>query len=245
MAYQVGQLRDSDITSTSEYFKDVEVELKYDIELKTAFTDISFMDAGLSSSSSDFLTAGTNYYLDFSVERYEQGYFDDPQDPQIDTLDFTMCLLKINDITGQYEVEQTLDSFTILPYPPGETQLVNKIVNFEVIYTPLRDNCTKIGFILKRKRYDYRGEGEERIIKLTVNSHGIINNILPKVPGIGTLKASKIGVQSKPGFLMCINGEAIRVGKTGVYEINNGVPISFFGIAYINEHYLLDCAWNS
>ena len=35
--------------------------------------------------------------------------------------------------------------------------------------------------------------------------------------------AVKMGIQSKPGLLMCINGQEIRIGKTGIYEMRNGV----------------------
>ena len=28
---------------------------------------------------------------------------------------------------------------------------------------------------------------------------------------------------------MCINGEQIRIGKSGIYELNNGIMISFIG----------------
>lgn len=35
--------------------------------------------------------------------------------------------------------------------------------------------------------------------------------------------AVKIGVQSKPGLLMCINGQEIRIGRSGIYELRNGI----------------------
>jgi hypothetical protein len=44
-----------------------------------------------------------------------------------------------------------------------------------------------------------------------------INNILN-----GDI-AVKMGIQSKPGLLMCINGQEIRIGKSGIYEMRNGV----------------------
>jgi len=28
---------------------------------------------------------------------------------------------------------------------------------------------------------------------------------------------------------MCINGEQIRIGKSGIYELNNGIAVSFIG----------------
>ena len=41
----------------------------------------------------------------------------------------------------------------------------------------------------------------------------------------------KIGVQGPPGLLMCINGEGIRIGPEGVYEIRDKYKISFIGFA--------------
>lgn len=34
---------------------------------------------------------------------------------------------------------------------------------------------------------------------------------------------------------MCINGEGIKVGKSGLYEINNGIKITFIGFIIENE----------
>jgi len=34
---------------------------------------------------------------------------------------------------------------------------------------------------------------------------------------------TKIGIQGPPSMLMCINGEEIRIGKSGIYEINNDI----------------------
>ena len=52
----------------------------------------------------------------------------------------------------------------------------------------------------------------------------VINNIISKLnlaeEGYPLIK---IGVQSHPGMLMCINGQPIIVGKSGIYEIRNGI----------------------
>ena len=33
----------------------------------------------------------------------------------------------------------------------------------------------------------------------------------------------RFSIQTRPGFLMSINGEGIRVSKNGIYEIKNGI----------------------
>ena len=29
--------------------------------------------------------------------------------------------------------------------------------------------------------------------------------------------------------MMCINGEEIRIGRTGIYELNNGITVQYIG----------------
>ena len=63
---------------------------------------------------------------------------------------------------------------------------------------------------------------------------------------------TKIGYQCRPGSLVVVNGEPIRLGRSGIYEINNGTIINSFMIAsprgsnnkYIDA-FLLDYAYKS
>ena len=59
----------------------------------------------------------------------------------------------------------------------------------------------------------------------------------------GTGQIKQIGIQSAPGFQMCIDGEQIRIGRSGLYEIKNGVIIKFIGFVIDpedNQHFMLD-----
>ena len=82
----------------------------------------------------------------------------------------------------------------------------------------------------------------------------VINNILPTLGSGNDAKyyaMEKIGIQTKPGTLLCVNHEPIRVGRSGIYEVNNGVKVYFVGICgpdgdnkdNINE-FVLDYAYN-
>ena len=77
-----------------------------------------------------------------------------------------------------------------------------------------------------------------------VDSFGTISNIItdylnPYIENMGRLK--QIGVQSHPGLEMCINGEMIRVGRTGIYEINHGIDINFIGfMPEEDDHFIMD-----
>ena len=41
----------------------------------------------------------------------------------------------------------------------------------------------------------------------------------------------KVGIQSRPGLMMCINGEEIRLPRSGIQEIRDGIlTINFFSV---------------
>ena len=99
----------------------------------------------------------------------------------------------------------------------------------ELIFTPYR-NCTDILFQLRRVTYDYLSD-TNRIINFALNAEGdydldlaVVNNILPHM-------AEKIGIQTAPGTLIIINGEGMRVGRSGVLELNCDIKINTVGFA--------------
>lgn len=76
----------------------------------------------------------------------------------------------------------------------------------------------------------------------------ILNNILPQ----GKQNLLKIGYQARPGSLILVNNEPIRVGRSGIYEINNGTKITSFMITAPNgdnpdniDAFLLDYAYDT
>lgn len=42
--------------------------------------------------------------------------------------------------------------------------------------------------------------------------------------------AAKVGIKGKPGQILCLNGEQIYIGRSGVYEVLCGIDISFIGV---------------
>lgn len=51
----------------------------------------------------------------------------------------------------------------------------------------------------------------------------------------------KIGVQGPPSLLMCINGEEIRVGKSGIYELyNDSIKITSINFVPNNAYFIMD-----
>lgn len=82
----------------------------------------------------------------------------------------------------------------------------------------------------------YTGSGSTRVVVSTTGDRVVyfgdnadvctLNNLVNQSSGW-----LKIGYQCRPGSLIVVNGEPIRVGRSGIYEINNGTIIDQFMIA--------------
>ena len=66
----------------------------------------------------------------------------------------------------------------------------------------------------------------------------VIDFLSPSISGNRILK--QIGIQGPPGLLMSINGEEIRIGRSGLYEITYGINTTFIGfIVEADEKYFI------
>lgn len=141
---------------------------------------------------------------------YFKGFIKKKQNPQV----FEVALLQVSGETK--EAEQYIKTITI----EGQRENAPNWVCVEFLFTPVL-NFNSIIFKLNRNQ---SGDGDPVIIYQELAS---IVNIIPNK----TL--SKIGVQANPGVMMCINGEEIRMSRTGLYEIRNGViPVTFFSVVH-------------
>ena len=119
------------------------------------------------------------------------------------------------------EIEQYIKKVTVGGGDPHEW------VDVEFVFTPYTTFNTLL-FELQRTAEDY--SDEVRYPHIIYEEVSIINNIIPRKIS-SDVELLKIGVQSKPGLLMCINGEEIRTSRSGVYELKDGViVIPFFSI---------------
>ena len=112
----------------------------------------------------------------------------------------------------------------------------------ELVFTPYK-TAQFLVFQLRRVAYDYTITPRIVSIKTELENRdvAIINNILPKSI------VNKIGIQSRPGSLVVINKEPMRVGRGGTLEINNGVSIySVSMVAPLNQvnDFILDYTYN-
>ena len=117
----------------------------------------------------------------------------------------------------------------------------------ELVFTPY-ENATCLVFQLRRVTYDYTVQPrvltivEQDVSPSTQRDVAVVNNILPKS------LVNKIGIQTRPGSLVVINQEQMRVGKSGVLEINNGIPITSVSMVAPNNNiddFILDYTYNA
>lgn len=118
----------------------------------------------------------------------------------------------------------------------NETQLI-KILNIEggpegwldveFLFTPIK-NFNNLAFILNRTAKD-SDPAQTRYPVIIYEELSRVNNLLPSISsGIPLIKA---GIQGIPGLITSINQEEIRLGRSGIYEFNNGLlKIDFFSV---------------
>lgn len=257
MSYKIGQVRKN---NSVKYLTDLDWVAT---SVKTAGYSKVFTDYAIELNGADQnFNSDYTYYVRFTVKRihfegdprFSESSFggngadagaDDPR-----RMNIRLELLK-NDGSntggtyenGTYQVIE--DAVVIDPYIEGYN---NEYASFEVIFTP-NDSYQYLSFILSRNRFDYLAEAPRNDVAESIDfgENGdvcIINNILPQK------RADKIGIQSHPGMMACVNKEAVRVGRSGVYEIHNGVPITFVGFVAPNgsdstliDNFILDYSW--
>lgn len=120
---------------------------------------------------------------------------------------------------------------------------------FELVFRPIEEGFTQIILEMVRSVEDYNiqrttASGQEygRVVDISkvecrlMTLNNIVNELVSK-----DQELSRIGVWGHPGLLMCINGEEIRIGPSGYYELGS-IPIESLGIvAQGNENnYTID-----
>ena len=234
MAYKFGQIRRPQISSYSRVLSYTQSFEKRKSEIPN--TDIQFKDVILELTGDNQLiyinedgSQRRNYYLRFKVYKMWSG-----------SQSITIQLKNI--ITG---TTQTLETISI---DKGDE---NDYSIFDIVIPP-NANYNQINFNLNRNLIDYNTDQEVRedgtvgrITKIEIvrfeEITNIINNLNASIENKGALK--QIGVQGPPGLQMCIDGEQIRIGRSGLYEINNGVIINFLGFIVAeddNKYFILD-----
>lgn len=146
---------------------------------------------------------------------------------------------------------KTADNTQILETIDVEAGYESDYSTFEIVIPP-NGTYNQIKFKLERTLEDYNlvRDAEHniygRLVNIEVNYLSEIINVIDKylnssIGNTGRLK--QIGVQSAPGLQMCIDGEQVRIGRSGIYEINHGITIRFLGFIVQpndNKYFILD-----
>ena len=156
--------------------------------------------------------------------------------------DFTLniLLVKLTDNENEFS-SQFLKSINVKGKP--ELQVVNqpadgiftlsneeesKWHDIEVIFKPNTNEYDYIVFQMVRTNNSNLG-----FPTIIYQELSLVNNYKTNSIDVGgnVGKVIKFGIQADPGTVMCINGQEIHVGKSGIYEIRNGIIyLDYFSI---------------
>ena len=204
--YHIGQFRRPQLDS---YSTPLSMELGRQQTERASRGDILFYNACGNLSGDNVMNSQNCYYLRFGVKQRsdsEQTFY-----------------LKIRNVSETEDNEQLIDEFKVTRG--------TGTVYFEVILSP---NATynQVLWELQRTALDYRMLNADdtygRVMNVVDYTYTRLIDVLTTLKSTytGMEYLTKIGIQGPPSLLMCINREQIRIGKTGIYEINNGINIT-------------------
>ena len=234
---KIGQIRGN---SEGTYFQQISGQKgKFETAISLGSGDLLFRDWVISLNGGNTFQYEDNYYVKLKIKNQKEQNNDGTF---INEIQRTFTISLGND-TG---TEQFLKSITL----PVEEEA--KVANIELIFTP-NITFSKIIIRMDRNAIDFGISYTENNITYTGRKFTLgenetsdsedfkIYSIINKKPE--SVKAfNKIGVQGPPGLLMCINGQEIRVGPSGIYETRNGYKINFIGFIVKDnrDNFILD-----
>lgn len=236
MSYRIGQFRKE---SGGQYITEISIQKE---SVRTYLNGLSDQSSYFNDIGFSFEDGGTKfenqrkYFVKLTIKRSNQ------------IQNFQIILRNKNE---QNTEEQFLKSFFVPPSinsgTSNQTEDSQEYVIVQIVFNPIVD-FDQLVLKLSRTASDYAKMNNDgsagRIIE--VDEEGCkcyqIQNILDSLSGVNEF--IKIGVQGPTGLLMCINGEEIRIGPSGLYEIKNGYKVNFMGFViteeFQNDHFLLD-----
>lgn len=239
MAYNIGQFRRT--SNLNDYYENI---IANNIQIEQ-FTKEKISENNLQiffenpyydlSDINNIISKQNYYYLKFSVKKLNSAQ------------NFYLKLENFNeeDSLEEEENQQIIANFNV---PKKILQTGDEWVTFEIIIAP-NNNYKQLYWDLTRTLLDdYRTDSIQttenimgRKMDIIINQFAVIKNIIQDIN-----KVIKVGIQGPPSFLMCINGEQIRIGKTGIFEINeDDFIISFIGFIpkiknNVLEYFIMD-----
>ena len=184
-------------------------------------TAINFIDKGIDYA----FQAGQNYYVKIKVKRFKNS-------------DQTITLRLGYGENSTIDTYQFIDSFTVFS---SSSESDPQYAIIEAIFQA-NSGYERLNLILNRTNADFslNLEEEDQSISSFSNSVGrqikiVAYEICNFTNLINNRRCVKIGIQGPTGMLMCINGEQIRIGPSGIYEIKNGYIVNFIGVVVKNS----------
>ena len=230
--YNFGQFRRTQLDSymTALNYDFIDLETQSPLSQGVVFLDkaITLSEQNVLQATDDTGAVVKSYYMRFKIYKKEDSE--------------QLVTIKLVNTNKTEDNQQTIKTVKI------ESGLENDYSTFDIVIAP---NATynNIQFILNRVVDDYNTVDENntygRKMNINIDSlkeiYNVIETLNPSIDNLGRLK--QIGVQSAPGLMMSIEGELIRVGRSGIYEINNGVSIKYIGFIVEpndNKYFVLD-----
>ena len=229
MNYNFGQFRKSQIDN---YLMPLDSGILEDLQVTSALSEnVKFVDKKIDLVEEDYLQALTNnnkqrsYYIKFKVFKQDTAQ--------------SINIKLIN-------TKATTDNMQLIKNIKINRGKDTDYSVFEIVISPSDNHVfDRIYFELNRELIDYNTHIADdiygRTLSIEIERLDEIYNVIDFLENsIDTDTLKQIGVQGPPGLLMSINGEEIRIGRSGLYEINNGVSVSFIGfIIEQNEKYFV------
>lgn len=235
MAYNIGQFRRT--SNINDYYEDISNDfvIQYFQERLSELTSTVFFE----NAYYDFSNTGNKmnkqnyYYLNFSVKKMNsiQNFY-----------------LKLKNLTQSDDDFSDNNEQIIAEFTVPQSTIEDDWADFEIIIAPNKTYGQLYWDLRRTISNDYLSTSDMQVegaigrkMTIVINQFAIIKNIVKDIN-----KIVKIGVQGPPSLLMCINGEQIRIGKTGIFEINeDNVSISFVGFIPkvkndILEYFIMD-----
>ena len=149
-------------------------------------------------------------------------------------------------IIGESVVEIKNKNDSIMEHTWATADIKPETVGFDMIFTPRSSNVAYNGVLVQMQRsaLDYDIYSDDGIYgrKIDISSDSGWNasvyrlvNLVKSISATSDFSLTNIGVYSHPNLLMAINGEEIRVGQSGYYELND-FEITSLAIAAKNDN---------
>lgn len=240
--YQFGQFLSSQ-KNWSEYKQDIDIS---NLTLGYVTTNVDFFNSNqIRFANYSMKASGSEiaifqnlhyYYLKFKIQKKSYG----GNHPQVFSL-------KLQRIENENIIKEQFIKTLMVPDMPIEVN--DEYVSFELIIAP-NSAYNQLIWQMQRDVLDYTTQ--ETIDGETFNGRVPIINVETFSEIVNTIDSfqinsqntalSKVGIQGPPSLLMCINGEQIRIGKNGIYEISNSIQITFLGFIpkSASDYFIID-----